>query len=145
MWPVPPQPVEPPPPPPDAKRLEQEERDRRAWLAAQPTRAMTLGDLEGRDLPTLAHAAAIVDFYGGRVELAEHGGFVVHLPDRLSQVNGAVAGMVEQEARNKLRTAVHVLVAASAVVATELARPSREPIHERLPDTDVLAGGSVDA
>ena len=88
-------------------------------------------------MPTVQAAARLILGAGGRIE-AQGTSIIVLLPLRVSEV-----GEVEREARRPLHRASKVLYLASDTVVAELARDSRNPLADRLPDRHALAGGGV--
>lgn len=109
------------------------------FVASQPLRPLTLVELDGEEsLPTLREAAELVYGLGGRLE-ARDGCLVVLIPAKLN-----AEPFADLEARNSLRRAARVLVVAQNLLLAELARGSKKPLAERLPDRQVLAAGGVE-
>jgi hypothetical protein len=115
----------------------QAEERRQRRLANSPRRAVTLGDVLGRDdLPTLRQAAStIVEQYCGRISERD-GRLRVEVPEMLEPGPG------EHEARARVAAATIVLLHAEPLVLAELGRRGRLDV-ERLPDRPLAAGGTV--
>jgi len=122
------------------QRLRDEEEQRhRAYVAAQPRRLLTLAAVEGDDaMPTLRQAAATVIEHGGRLE-AKDGELLIDVPERFAE-----DGFLDLSVKGHVHKAARVVAAGRDVVLAELARESRKPLVDRLPDRQVLAAGGVE-
>lgn len=120
------------------RRQEQTDRDARdRFLASQPLQVATLADVEGRPLPTVRAAAALL--LGSRCELdVDRERLVVRWPALLSG-----APETEKIERAALAGAVRVLLAAGDIVTGALSSRSAKDLLERLPDAQVAAGGGI--
>jgi hypothetical protein len=106
-----------------AARVKQE-----AQLRATPLRPVTLADTEGRRLPTVRQAAALI-LETGTITLKDQS-LVFHLPAAKKFTQAQL-------------DAVLVLRAAHEIVAPAVDSTSTKPLVERLPDTQVLADGGL--
>lgn len=112
----------------DRRLRDEHEAARLHALASAPKATVTLADIVGRELPTLRQAAEVIAALQGDVEVRD-GHVVVSIPEGLTDARTCGAAQV--------------LVAASDVVIAALQANSDKPLHERLPDAHVLAGGGI--
>lgn len=119
-----------------------QERDRQRFLASQPTREITLGDVLQRSLPTIRRAAEIIEGFRGEIQ-ARDGRIVVTVPALLTAPGGWDAPALQAEADAAAADAAAVLVAAKQIVLAELAGKAKTPLSSRLPDRQVGADGGV--
>ncbi len=117
-----------------------EQKERQAWLRAQPTKVVTLSDLEGVALPTVREAAQMIVSCGGHIREVD-GHLQLSLPERVS--GAGIAGMFERETRAPYLAAARVLYAAENLVLQELQRGKGKLDPARLPDQHVLPNGAI--
>jgi hypothetical protein len=120
-----------------AEQAERAERRRVEYASAQPLAIVTLGDVEQRELPTVAEAARRILAAPGTITTRD-GRIVVELPTRLAQRDGD-----HDRLHAELADCVRVLVAARSVVVPALESSSRKPLLERLPDAHAAADGGL--
>jgi hypothetical protein len=97
--------------------------------ARRPQRELTLADIEGHKLPTLAAAAKVI---------ADHGGTIEKQGDELH-----IRVASDLAHRHSIVVAARVIAAAQGTVLEALSQRSGKPLHERLPDAPVSATGTV--
>jgi hypothetical protein len=109
----------------------------REFRGKQPRRTVTLADLEGRELPTVAAAAARVLELAGTLAIQD-GRLVVERPERLSPNQ-----QEHEQLEHELRNCVHVLIAAADIVVKAVESSSKKALAERLPTKQVGAAGGI--
>jgi hypothetical protein len=100
-------------------------------------RAVTLGDVEGRELPIVREAAQRILNVGGKLDQRD-GRLVIRIPEKLAPSN-----RVDSDLRAPLLDAARVLIAAGEVVVGAASSSSRKPLADRLPDHHVAIRGGL--
>jgi hypothetical protein len=111
------------------------ERALQAYRRDQPLRAATLGDMLGKDLPTIRGAVQMVFDCGGRVD-AGRDGVSVQLPERLSPDDAE-----DRRIHDDLMGAATVILSAAATIQSAAAGKSTHDMIDRLPDVYVDISG----
>lgn len=115
------------------------ERALAEFRKAQRPSAVTLADVEGRELPSVRQAVEKILAAGGKLDVKD-GRLVVQLPEQLAPNQSA-----HEQAKAELMDCVKVLIAGGELVTEAVASRSKKTLVERLPDVQVLAGGGLTA